>query len=358
MTISTTSSRSPPISTSSTSGSASSRSCRSRASVEQRPLRHGSGQGDHQHREQREVDLLDDGLVGLVGQLGLGAVDLLAHLDQGEVDVDAGLELKQHRGVALARGRAHLLQALEHLQLALHRPHQQPLGVLGADALVAQGHVDDRQLDVGVGLLGDLVGDHRTPQDDQQQADHDHAAALEAGGDQPVHAGTFAVAATAAGSSGTISTPTFSPTATKPWPVVITCSRSGRPASQTASVSALAILAGIEPDGPVRIDRLDADRAVVGQDQDRRRDAMRRDLRLADQDAGAHAGGQAAVGVGHLELDAEGPGVRVRPRRDVADAAQHGLPVGQHGGPGLAHREAGRRSSPARRPRPGRDPAR
>ena len=211
---------------------------------QQRALGHGAGQRDHQHREQGEVDLLDHRLVGLLGQLGLGPVDLLAHVDQGLVDVDAGLELEQHRGVALARRRAQLLEPFQALQLALHRAHQQALRVLGADALVVHRDVDDRQLDVGVGLLGDLPGDHRTPEHDQDQRHDDDAAAVERGLDQRPHAGALVVTAAASGSRGTTSTPTCSPAATKPWPVVITRSCSGRPASQTASVSALAIRAG------------------------------------------------------------------------------------------------------------------
>ena len=139
--------------------------------------------------------------------------------------------------MALARGRAHLLQALEPLQLALHRPHQEALGVLGADALVDHRDVDDRQLDVGVGLLRDLPGDDAAPEHDQQQRHDDDAAALERGGDQGFHDGTPATrAAVSAAPPGTTSTRTFSPSATKPWPVVITRSSSaGRPATRRRS---------------------------------------------------------------------------------------------------------------------------
>ena len=69
-------------------------------------------------------------------QLGLGDVDLLAHVGERLVDVDAGVELEGDRAVALAGVGPHLLDALDRPQLLLHRPHQQALGVLGRDALV------------------------------------------------------------------------------------------------------------------------------------------------------------------------------------------------------------------------------
>ncbi len=67
---------------------------------------------------------------------------------------------------------------------------------------------------------------------------------------------------------------------------------------------------------------------------------MRGQFRVADHDARAHARGQPAVGVGYLQLDAEGAGVRIGARGHEADPAQHGPAVRQHGRTGLADGKA------------------
>ena len=54
-------------------------------------------QRHRQHGKEGDVDLVHRRLVAVLGQLGLGLVDLFADVDQGLVGIEAGLEL-QHDG--------------------------------------------------------------------------------------------------------------------------------------------------------------------------------------------------------------------------------------------------------------------
>jgi hypothetical protein len=211
---------------------------------QQRPLRHLAREGDHEHREQREVDLADDRLVGAVGQLGLGLIDLLAHVLERLVDVDPGIELQRHGAGALIGVRAHLLDALDAAQLLLHRPDQKALGVLGRDSLMGNRHVDDRHLDVGIRLLGDGAVDLEAADQDQEQDQQDGARAGEARVDQPVHARSCAIRGPAGTAAPSGTARTRSPARTKPWPTVIRRTCSGSPASHTASAAARTTSAG------------------------------------------------------------------------------------------------------------------
>ncbi len=96
---------------------------------EQGPLGHVARQGDHQDREQAQVDLVHRRLVGVLGQLGLGEIDLLAHVGERRVDVEARLELEHDVGAAQVGGRAHLFDAFDVAQLLLHRLDEEALGI-------------------------------------------------------------------------------------------------------------------------------------------------------------------------------------------------------------------------------------
>ena len=88
------------------------------------------------------------------GRSGLARSTFVAHVGEAPVGVEAGIELQHDVGAALIGGRAHLLDALDVAQLLLHRPDQQALGVFRRDALVDDVDVDDRDVDVRLGLLG------------------------------------------------------------------------------------------------------------------------------------------------------------------------------------------------------------
>ena len=134
---------------------------------QQRALRHITAQGHHQDREQAEVDLVDRRLVGVLGQVRLDQIDPFAHVGEGRVDVEAGVEFHQHAGAALEGGGAYFLDALDAPELGLHGADQQPFRVLRRDAVVTERDVDDRNVDVGIGLLGN--GNIGRGAGDQQQ---------------------------------------------------------------------------------------------------------------------------------------------------------------------------------------------
>ncbi len=68
-----------------------------------RALGHIARQADDNGREQAQVDLVDDRLLGVARQPGLGEIDLFAHIAPGLVSVDVSFELGNHRGVTLCR---------------------------------------------------------------------------------------------------------------------------------------------------------------------------------------------------------------------------------------------------------------
>ena len=60
----------------------------------------------------------------------------------------------------------------DRLELRLDRPQQQPLGIFGADAALGELDVDDRDPDVGLGLLGDGdIGDEPRAQQKDERRD-------------------------------------------------------------------------------------------------------------------------------------------------------------------------------------------
>ena len=126
-------------------------------------------QHDDQHGKQANVDLVDDGLVGVIRQLALGDVDFLSKILKGGVYVESGFELQQYRRVTIARGRSHLRDPFDGAKFLLHGSHEQTLGVLRGDALMRNGDVDDRDVDVRIRLLGNRdVRDGTAHQDEDE----------------------------------------------------------------------------------------------------------------------------------------------------------------------------------------------
>ena len=61
--------------------------------AEQHALAGGARDAEGEDREEGDVDLLDQGLVAIVGQLRLGKVDLLADIDEGLFCIETGVKL-------------------------------------------------------------------------------------------------------------------------------------------------------------------------------------------------------------------------------------------------------------------------
>ena len=155
--------------------------------ADQRALRHLAGQGHHQNREQAEIDFVDRRLVGLFRQIGLYPIDCLADILQRGVDIEAGIEFQEDVADAFEGGAAHLLHALDAAQLLFHRPHHQPLGILRRDSVQVQRDIDDGDVDVGIGFLGDPDIGRGAADQQQQQGRDDRARPVDRGVDQRIH---------------------------------------------------------------------------------------------------------------------------------------------------------------------------
>ncbi len=142
--------------------------------AEQAALRHVARERDHQHRVKREIDLLHDRLVHVSREIALGIVDLGAHIRERGLGIEAGFEFEQHIAAALEGGGAHFLDVGDGFQLGFDRPQQEPLGIFRADAALGELHIDDRNLDVRLGLLRDRhIGDEAGEQQEGQQSDRE-----------------------------------------------------------------------------------------------------------------------------------------------------------------------------------------
>ena len=171
--------------------------------LEERALRDIARQRHQDDGEQAEIDFVELGFLGLVGQLALGDVDLLAHVVHGRVGIEPGLEFQGHGAAALAAAGAHFLDPLDDAQFLLHGADEQALGVLRRNAFVLHHHVDDGDVDVGIGFLGNLhVGDG-PGDEDQDQGGDDGARAREGRIDEPPHDDPPPFPWTAPASSGT-----------------------------------------------------------------------------------------------------------------------------------------------------------
>ena len=170
--ISTASSREPRNSADSTPGTCSITFLALRAMRSSERSGMSPDKRHHQHRIEREIDLGHDRLVGILRQIALGLVDLGAHVGERGLGIEAGLEFEQHIAAAFVGGRAHFLDVADRLELGLDRPQQQPLGIFRRDAALGELHVDDRNLDVGLGLLRDRpIGDEARQQQEDQRRD-------------------------------------------------------------------------------------------------------------------------------------------------------------------------------------------
>ena len=127
---------------------------------------------DDQHRIERQIDFGDHRLVGIARQIALGLIDLGAHIGERGLGIEAGLEFEQHIAAAFIGGGAHFLDVADRLELGLDRAQQQPLGILRRDAALGELHIDDRDLDVGLGLFRDrAIGDEARQQQEDQGRD-------------------------------------------------------------------------------------------------------------------------------------------------------------------------------------------
>ena len=155
--------------------------------VHQLGLGNRPGQPHRQDREQRHVDLGDGRLVGFFRQLAARGIDLLAHVGQCHLGVEAGVELQGHRGVSFAGYRAHFLDALETAQLLLQWAHQQAFAIFRADAFEGHRNIDDGNDHVRVGFLGHGDVGHQPAAEQEQQDQDGGTATVECSSDQCVH---------------------------------------------------------------------------------------------------------------------------------------------------------------------------
>src|SRR5690606_23875930 len=135
----------------------------------QHPLGQIAREGDDEDREFRDVDFVDRRLVGALRQFALRVGNLCAHVLDSVGEVVARLELDQYEAAALKGGGAHLLYAFEALEGGFHWPQKQPFRILRRDPLIAEAHIDDRNGNVRLRLLGDVHIGERTRDYEEQQ---------------------------------------------------------------------------------------------------------------------------------------------------------------------------------------------
>ena len=228
------------------------------------------------------------------------------------VGIEARLELEQHVAAALERGRAHLLDVRDRLQLRLERLQDQPLGVLRADAALRDVDIDDRDRDVRLGLLRDRdIGDEARHQQEEQDGDR-QPRVIDRVVDRIAHGFDLvwsvyeleisAAAGVAAASTGS----TFWPSFTKSWPWTMTFGAVRRPATQISSRASSTMLDRHGGDHAVGADGADAELALGGEGQGRARHARGGDRRELELDLGGDAVGDRVVGVRQQHFDAIG----------------------------------------------------
>ena len=102
----------------------------------------------------------------------LGLIDLGADIGERRFGIEAGFELDGHVAAALECDGAHLLDVCHRLELRLDGAQQQPLRIFGADSALRQVDLDDRDLDVRFGLLGNgEIRDESRAQEKDQRGD-------------------------------------------------------------------------------------------------------------------------------------------------------------------------------------------
>ncbi len=156
--------------------------------LDERALGHRAGQADGDHRVfLGQGDGMHRGLPGFVRQLGLGEIDLVAHVRQRLVGIETRHEFQGDRGMSLAGIGRHFLDALYGLQFVLHGPHQHALGVFGRDARVGDGHVDIGNGDVRFRFLGYAQPGRQAGSEQQQEQQRHGALVHQRPVDEPVH---------------------------------------------------------------------------------------------------------------------------------------------------------------------------
>ena len=95
-----------------------------------------------------DVGFVDDRRQGVWGEAAARQIDLGADVLEHLVLVEVDLEFQGDHGDAAIGPRIHLLEALDRLQFALQGPHEQALGVFGADPGVGDLHDDEGDGDV------------------------------------------------------------------------------------------------------------------------------------------------------------------------------------------------------------------
>src|SRR5690606_13510049 len=132
---------------------------------------------DLHDRELGDVELLDDGLLGVRRQVGTGEVDLFPDLLERLLHVHVDLELGDDVRVALDGRGGQLLDVRDGVEVLLDDARDQGLDVLRSHARIDRGDRDDRDHDLGARLLGHRAVRHDAEQrDDRRQ--HEHARVL------------------------------------------------------------------------------------------------------------------------------------------------------------------------------------
>ena len=117
------------------------------------------------------------------GQISFGKINPLADISQRCIGIEARVELEQHVRATFIPSGPHLLDALDRLEFLLHGSNQQSLGVLGRDPFMTHRHVNDRNVDVRLGLLGNILISDRPGDQDEQQNGQDRSRITKSGAD-------------------------------------------------------------------------------------------------------------------------------------------------------------------------------
>ena len=141
--------------------------------IVQRTLGNIARKGNDDRRLQGEIGLEDRRFVGFLGQVCLGQVHLVADIGQHLVLVGADLEFEHDAGMAFGGNAGDLLQPVKASKLGLHRLDQQSLRIFRRNAALADRHIVDRNIDVGIGFLGDRdVGEDARDHHDDHHGDN------------------------------------------------------------------------------------------------------------------------------------------------------------------------------------------
>ena len=112
-------------------------------------------------------------VIGRRRQAPLRKIHALPNIPHRRVRIKPRIKLKQHIRTTLVTGGAHFLDPLDGLQLLLNGPNQKALSIFGRDAVVADRHINNRYVDVRLGLFGNIVvGDRAGNENKHQRQQH------------------------------------------------------------------------------------------------------------------------------------------------------------------------------------------